>query len=160
MRRRPCSRTSLVTDRILYARIFGSGARPRNPPYTTFYHVRRRSCSEKIFSLQAEILTRKTLVGAPARPRNPLYTTFYHVRRRSCFREIFSLQAEILTQNSLVDAPAVTTRASLACDSMSALCVAKTMRRQPVASCINALNPNFKVALKRGQKHQCISNRH
>ena len=55
VRRRPWYGNYLITGRILYARIFGSGARPRNPPYIAFYHVRRRSCSEKIFSLQAEI---------------------------------------------------------------------------------------------------------
>ena len=55
VRRRHCSGDFLITGRILYARIFGSGVCHRNPPYTTFYHVRRRSCSEKIFSLQAAI---------------------------------------------------------------------------------------------------------
>ena len=48
--------------------LVGAPARPRNPPYTTFYYVRRRSCSAEIFSSQAESFYPEALVGASAVP--------------------------------------------------------------------------------------------
>ena len=48
--------------------LVGAPARPRNPPYTTFYYVRRRSCSAKIFSSQAESFYPEALVGTSAVP--------------------------------------------------------------------------------------------
>ena len=56
--------------------LVGAPARPRNPPYTTFYYVRRRSCSAKIFSSQAENFTRKLWSARPpSRPALPLLLT-------------------------------------------------------------------------------------
>ena len=156
-RRRPRSGNSLIPGRILHVRIYGSGARPRNPPYTTFYYVRRRSCSAEIFSSQAESFYPEALVGASAVPTRaslafdsmsaPCVGTLAPCRGADspircgylslcCFRcspRLFHRERYGGCTSSLHDAGPFTRSHSTreACH----------MRRQPVASCI--MHPGF-----------------
>ena len=173
----------------------GAHARPRNPPYTTFYYVRRRSRSEKIFSLQAEICSLWSgNFGRGARPPSqfalyyfllcsaalPLWENLFITERNFCagklwsagppalairrillsfmfggppaLRKCFDYRPKFFSRKALVGAPAVPTRASHGYDNMSALCVAKTMRRQPVAPCTNASDPNFRRLITFGRR--------